>query len=127
MTGVQSVSQPPSVPFGGCLVEWPYVRESYLTNIDALCAECPAEFRDKENPWVKYVGMVQYWMGDRNGVNHWSWKSPDTTVQDKQLAQWHFVTSRSGLSARDSRAVGAWMLSKMLTEVPTFTAPLVHM
>ena len=127
MIAAQASKPPQQVLFAGVVVEWPHAREAYLTNLEDLRRVCPKEFFDSKNLWRMYAKAVHYWMGDRGGTNHWVWKSQDKNVQQDQLRQWNFVTLSAGLSWEEELAIGGWMLSEMLVEVPKHTPPPVHM
>lgn len=92
------------LPFGG------------LSNEEELARQVPEVFRRAGNPWSELVNSIFFGGAD---TTSWSWKASDPETRKRQVACLRGALSGFGLSHEEKEAVCGWMLSEMLTEVPT--------
>ncbi len=90
-------------PFGG------------LSNERELAKQCPPEFK-KTNKWSD-AAMRLFFSG--GNIAHWKWKSEDPEERKKQKQCFTSVLGTFDLKHEDKEAVAGWMLSEMLSEVPS--------
>jgi hypothetical protein len=81
-----------------------------------LSEVCPSEFT-KRNPWSDYANHLFFNGGNTSG---WKWKSANKEERDWQLGCFSSILRTLTLSHQEKIAVGGWMLSEMLTEVPNY-------
>ncbi|OGI60717.1 hypothetical protein A2641_02350 [Candidatus Nomurabacteria bacterium RIFCSPHIGHO2_01_FULL_37_25] len=83
-------------------------------NILKLIENCPEEFFDNQNPWVRYANRIILGIG---GYEKFEWRSKDTKIQEKQLACFRRVVYW-GVKYELKETIAGWMLSEMLTTYP---------
>jgi len=87
-----------------------------LSNEDDLAANTPAEFRKSSNPWTKAANTCFFLGAD---TRLWKWRTTEPEDRLEQLACFKAALSGWDLSHEQKEALCGWMLSEMLTEVPT--------
>lgn len=89
-----------------------------LSNEQELARSCPRPFFNLENPWHAYVGDASLWGWNESS---WKWQSPDAEVQvrQKNCLEALLDGDRRNLTITIRNAIAGWMLSEMLTDVPT--------
>lgn len=89
----------------------------YLSNELSLARDCPAEFKDPDNPWHIFIDDILSGNGNFKG---WAWRTIAAAELDRKSR--HFVnyllTDDTRLRHHERRAVLAWMISELLTDVP---------
>lgn len=93
-----------------------------------LMRDCPKQFRDRRSAWNKYATQAV-----RNGVidySTWEWKSPYSSVQDKQgrcvsnfLRSCRVLKNPTEKMLANRAAVLAWMVSECVTKPPKYQRP----
>lgn len=91
-------------PFGG------------LSNEQELVNICPKEFK-RDNKWSDLADMIFFKGAD---TRNWKYKSLDKDTQNKQKTCLMGLLSTFGIKHEDKSAVGGWMLSEILEELPNF-------
>ncbi len=86
-----------------------------LSNEEELGKLCPPEFKSEENPWTQYASILFY-LG--SATSHWKWRTNDPVARRHQRGCLEGLIGSCGLRQEDKEAVGGWMLSEMLEEVP---------
>ncbi|MFM2330865.1 MAG: hypothetical protein RLZZ26_372 [Candidatus Parcubacteria bacterium] len=95
-------------------------RHDGLSNAKKLEAICPPEFLTADNPWSCYA---EAHIGNQPNPTNWQWVDADHERATLQLhvEQRHCLDGillGSSLARASQRAVGGWMLSRMLRRVP---------
>lgn len=87
-------------PFGG------------LSNEQELTKIFPKEFNER-NKWSDLASSIFF-----GGANTEDWKFKDKTQRQKQLNCLRGLLGTFGISHGAKEAIGGWMLSEMLVEIP---------
>jgi hypothetical protein len=87
-----------------------------LSNEHDLARICPDDFKNMHNPWSGYAANLFCSGGN---IKDWKWKSLDIEKQRQQLSCLRGVLSGFDLDHMDKIALAGWMLSEMLSEVPS--------
>ncbi|MFA5098617.1 MAG: hypothetical protein WC461_00115 [Candidatus Paceibacterota bacterium] len=92
-----------------------HISHGGLSNAGELADICPAVFQN-DNSWSRYARKLFYLGGNITG---WKWKLNDEEKQRHQFIcfQAILVSFKLGIEAR--WGVAGWMLSEMLSELPT--------
>ena len=90
-----------------------------LSNERELARACPKEFH-KDNAWSEYAARL-FFMG--GNVKNWRWKTDDPEKRQRQYACFKGLLGTYGLMRKDKEAIGGWMLSEMLEEIPEYIPP----
>lgn len=83
-------------------------------NETMLLDACPHAFK-KSNRWSDYASML-FFTGD---TSNWKWKTVNEETKNLQLRHLYGILNTIILSHEDKMAIAGWMLSEMLTEVPS--------
>jgi len=81
-----------------------------------LSEVCPSEFI-KRNLWSDYADYLFFNGGN---ISNWKWKSANKEERDWQLGCFSSILGTFTLSHQEKIAVGGWMLSEMLAEIPNY-------
>ena len=88
--------------------------------LDALFAECPAQFKDAGNPWHQLAAKMR----NHRGANGTDWKWRDRTNVDQKMAWLTLMTivldAGDQQTAFRQKTVAAWILWSMLETLPEF-------
>ena len=96
-----------------------------LTNEKEILEKCPKVFFQKDNPWSNYTSHFLEKRGkDEEKViltTHWQYlpESSDE-VSRHQITCFDTILQSPSLSIKEKKAISAWMLSKILVEVPEY-------
>jgi hypothetical protein len=87
-----------------------------LSNERELIPLIPDQFRRHDNPYTRLANLIFF-----NGANMavWPFRSTNEAERIRQKRCLRAVLSGFDLSHEDKEALGGWMLSEMLTEVPS--------
>ena len=89
-----------------------------LSNENQLVKTCPKHFRTEwlTDEWCK-TAQDMFFKG--SDTSKWAWKTNDKEERSKQIQCLHLTLSSYDQQHEDKIAVAGWMLSEMLTEVPS--------
>ena len=87
-----------------------------LSNELKLVKLCPPEFRS-DNPWSDLAARELRHPAE---TSNWKWKIKYAFMREQYLDRYHALLGSEGLEFPDRIAIGGWMLSEMLTEVPQY-------
>lgn len=85
-----------------------------ISNQIKLTKICPPFFRE-DNEWSRYSRIFQ----ETRECIKWKWKTDSTDIRRKQLACLNALLNSKEISTHSLHAIGGWMLSEMITEIPS--------
>ncbi len=88
-----------------------------LSNHEELAASCPEQFKDYNDPWTSYI--LDFFLDPDHDTSKWKWKTDNRVVRESQRERFMCVLKSLALTMEDRNCVSGWMLSEMLSEVPS--------